>query len=179
MQLKQRFVITGGPSSGKTSILENINSNKIICFEEVGRKIISKYLKKNNLNPFLNSPIALSNEIFELRFKDFKKNSKKNIHFYDRGIHDVVAYLKLYHISVPNKIEKTCKNNLYDKIFLLPPWKKIYVNDNERLESFETSIEIYSKIKKVYKSFGMDTVDVPIGSIKQRINFIYNMIELL
>ena len=108
MQLKQRFVITGGPSSGKTSILENINSNKIICFEEVGRKIISKYLKKNNLNPFLNSPIALSNEIFELRFKDFKKNSKKNIHFYDRGIHDVVAYLKLYNISVPNKIEKTC-----------------------------------------------------------------------
>ena len=68
---------------------------------------------------------------------------------------------------------------MYDKIFLLPPWKKIYVNDYERLESFETSIEIYSNIKKVYKSFGMDIVDVPIGSIKQRINFIYNMIELL
>ena len=179
MRLKQRFVITGGPSSGKTTILENISSDKIICFEEIGRKIISKYLKKNNLNPFLDRPIDLSNEIFELRYKDFKKDTNKNIHFYDRGIHDVVAYLKLYNISVPNKIEKTCKNNLYDKIFLLPPWEKIYINDNERLESFETSIEIHSNIKKVYESFGMDIVDVPVGNIKQRINFIYNTIELL
>ena len=67
---------------------------------------------------------------------------------------------------------------MYDKLFLLPPWEKIYINDNERLESFETSIKIHSNIKKVYESFGMDIVDVPIGNIKQRINFIFDTIEL-
>jgi predicted ATPase len=38
----KRIVFTGGPSSGKTSVLNNIQLPHIHCFEEVSRKLISE-----------------------------------------------------------------------------------------------------------------------------------------
>ena len=55
---------------------------------------------------------------------------KINSHFafYDRGIHDIYAYLK-----ANNKDSKFWYNRVsvfqYDLVFLLAPWKEIYTTD--------------------------------------------------
>ena len=54
----------------------------------------------------------------------------------------------------------------------MPPWKKIYVSDNHRLESYESSRLISNYIIKTYKYYGFQLIKVPKISIEERINYI-------
>ena len=89
----KRIVLTGGPSSGKTSLLNHIQHPDIHCFEEVSRGVISKALAKGTTQPFLDNPLGFSEALFERRLHDYFEDKKNKMHVYDRGIHDVVAYL--------------------------------------------------------------------------------------
>ena len=60
----------------------------------------------------------------------------------------------------------------------MAPWKDIFVSDNERYENFEQAIEIHDHLIKTYKRFGYQLIDVPIGSVKKRADFILEFLNL-
>jgi predicted ATPase len=57
---------------------------------------------------------------------------------------------------------------------MLPPWKEIFVSDNERYESFEIAVEINHHLKKTYQEIGYEIITVPFGTVKERTDFILN-----
>jgi predicted ATPase len=61
---------------------------------------------------------------------------------------------------------------------MMPPWQEIYITDSERYESFEQSLAIYNHLKKTYLELDYEIVEVPIGTISKRVNFILNAINL-
>lgn len=67
----KRIVLTGGPSSGKTSLLNHIQHPDIHCFEEVSRDVISEALNKGVVQPFLDNPLGFSEALFERRLHDY------------------------------------------------------------------------------------------------------------
>ncbi|MGB5430063.1 AAA family ATPase, partial [Eudoraea sp.] len=73
--------------------------------------------------------------------------------------------------------EDACKNNRYDKVVILPPWEKIYISDNERLESFEDAIEIHDHLKRTYMRYDYEPVLIPTGTVEERISFILNELK--
>ena len=93
----KRIVFTGGPSSGKTSVLNNIQLPHIHCFEEVSRELISEGQAKGINQPFLNNPLHFSEAIFELRLHDYFEDSKNKNHVLsiEAALNDLINPSKL------------------------------------------------------------------------------------
>jgi predicted ATPase len=60
----------------------------------------------------------------------------------------------------------------------MPPWEEIYISDNERYENFEQALAIHNHLEKTYKKLNYSIIEVPIGSINERTDFILNKILL-
>jgi len=170
----QKIVLTGGPGTGKTTIIDELNSQGYACKQEVSRQVTSMARKSGIEQLFLKDPLLFSKLLLEGRVQQFKEAQKlkTDLIFFDRGIPDVHAYMNYLGITYPNIYIKKSTKYKYDFIFLMPPWQKIYITDDERYESFEQSLAIHNHLKNTYEALGYSITEVPFGSIKERVEFI-------
>ena len=177
----KKVVITGGPGSGKSTLIELLEIYGYFCFKEFSRSLIQNSKNEGEENYFKSHPIEFSRLIWKKRKEqlieaseiEFKKD--KPFIFFDRGIHDVIAYLDFIgRPYIQNQFKP--ENNTYEMAILLPPWKEIYINDLHRSESFGEANGLYHQIKKTYEAFNIPIVEIPIGTVKDRI---LNILELL
>ncbi len=182
----KKVVITGGPSTGKTVIIQQLEAIGYTCFHEIVRTMTLEAKKDGDPESFVSNPLAFVKDPFEFNQRILsgrmqqhsKSNSVKNpCVFFDRGIPDVLAYMDYFNQSYTLEFEEACTSRRYDKVLILPPWEKIYVSDNERLESFEEAIEIHDHLKRTYIKYDYDPVHVPTGTVKDRISFILNELK--
>ena len=172
----KRIVITGGPGTGKSSVIKNLESNGHYCFHEISRQITLEAQEQGIEQLFLDNPLLFSEKLLEARIKQHKDacGIPDKLVFLDRGIPDVVAYMEYFGTAYPSKFEDACHNHEYNSIFLMPPWNDIYETDNERYETFEQAQNIYEYLKKAYITFGYQPIEVPKQSIVNRSKFILN-----
>lgn len=175
----KKIVITGGPGTGKSSIIHHLESQGHFCLHEVSRQITIEAQKEGIEQLFLEKPLLFSEKLLEARIHQYKEAvhlSKEHI-FLDRGIPDVVAYMDYFGTNYTEEFIRACQNHKYDKIYLLPPWEEIYISDNERYESFNQALEIHEHLKNAYITYGYKPIEVPIDSIANRSSFIINSLD--
>ena len=179
----KKIVITGGPGTGKTSIINTLKNRNYYCFDEIIRNLTIEAKDKHDAsshisNPiaFVNNPLDFNTRLINGRLKQFQEANflDKSLIFFDRGIPDVLAYMDFFNQAYGSEFLSICENHKYNYVFLLPPWETIYKSDNERLESFEEAIKIHNFLEKIYKKLGYKTLEVPLGSIEERTNYIIN-----
>ncbi|MGB7842510.1 MAG: ATP-binding protein [Salinimicrobium sp.] len=170
----RKIVITGGPGTGKTSVIEALEQNGYFCFHEVSREVIREAKKKGIDQLFLEEPLLFSELLLEGRIKQHREASEMpaELVFLDRGVPDVVAYMNYFGNEYPPVFNKVCKDYLYEKVFILPPWEDIYTEDNERYESYEQAVAIHDELARSYAFHGYEPIEVPCGSIAERTLFI-------
>lgn len=182
----KRVVITGGPSTGKTAVVEVLQQKGHHCFEEVIRAMtLAKKAEESDVvfesNPIVSvaDPEAFNQMILDARVDQYKSTieSSHELVFFDRGIPDVLAYMDCFQQEYDESFENACIANKYDLIFLMPPWKEIHVVDNERFESYEESLRINECLANSYTSFGYDVQIVPKDTILNRVEFILDRIK--
>ena len=172
-----KIVITGAPCTGKTSIINILKSRGYLCFDEVSRTLIQLGYKDGINNFFKEKPSLFSQKILEGRINQFNesnriKNCKNNLIFFDRSIYDTFAYQKFSSKSF--NFPDGYKKYDYQKVFILPTWNSIFLNDPERLESFEVSEVIDKSIRSTYSHYNYNLIDVSKTTIKNRIDYILN-----
>lgn len=174
--MQKRIVITGGPGTGKSSIIKYLEKKGYDCFHEVSREITAAAQREGIAQLFLAQPLLFSQKLLEARVDQFNEasNIPSNIVFIDRGLPDVLAYMDYFKAAYPSEFKEACSNHFYDNVFLLPPWKEIYQTDSERYESFEQAVIIYEHLKKSYLSFGYEPVEVLKDTVQSRSAFILN-----
>ena len=176
---QQKVVITGGPGTGKSTVIEKLTQLEFTCMPEISRIIIKDAQEKGIDQLFLKDPLLFSNLLLEGRIDQYKKAevAADQIVFFDRGIPDVFGYLNYLKTDyTENFIDQSLKHR-YDKVFMMPPWKGIYKTDNERYESYEQSLIIYEHLILAYKEIDYSVVVVPEGSIASRAEFILNSLK--
>ncbi len=175
---KEIVVIIGGPGTGKTTIIEGLLAKGFCCYPEISREVTLEAKKQGIEQLFLENPLLFSELLLEGRKKQFHnaQNEPHDIIFLDRGIPDVLAYMHYIGDSYPAFFDLACREHIYTKIFILPPWEEIYESDNERYENFEQATLIYNHLTETYQKYGYHLIEVPKGTVEERISFILNQL---
>ncbi|MFW6145320.1 MAG: AAA family ATPase [bacterium] len=166
-----RYIITGGSGSGKSSLIKELENRGYACFPEVSRIVISEQqYKGGKLVPWKDMK-GFADECLRRMKKQLQNQTKQQPVFYDRGIPDILAYLKSKNLPVPDRLYDYAR--YYNpKVFICPPWSEIFVNDPQRPESFEESENIYFLLKNVYTKMNFTIIEVPKILIKERADFV-------
>ena len=170
----RKIIITGGPGTGKTSVIKELEERGEKCLHEISRQITLEAQKKGISQLFLKEPLLFSEMLLQGRIQQHQQAEELNSEqvFIDRGLPDVIAYMDYFGNEYPGVFNAACKKYVYDQVFILPPWKEIYISDNERYESFEQAVTIHGHLAETYRRSGYHPVEVPQGSVKDRTAFI-------
>ncbi len=95
--------------------------------------------------------------------------------FFDRGVPDIIGYLHLSGLTIPQHILRAAEHYRYNrKVFILPPWQEIYVQDAERKQNFDVAVSTYQAMVRTYTDLSYELIEVPTGTIESRTRFILN-----
>ncbi|MCJ7935712.1 MAG: AAA family ATPase [Chryseobacterium sp.] len=175
------YIITGGPGAGKTTLLNELSRSGCITASEEGRRIIKEQIRLNGEGlPWMNKKLfaELMFDASVKTYQEISRNTDSKTIFFDRGILDTVGYLKVENIPVPEKMQTIARELAYHRnVFILPFWKEIYENDAERKQSPEEAVHTFNCIKETYLEYGYNVIEIPKGTVAERICFILGKIN--
>jgi len=176
---KEIVVLIGGPSSGKTTLIEALKEKGHTCYPEISREVIREAQENGIEQLFLENPLLFSELLLEGRKKQHlsAQNEPNSVVFLDRGIPDVLAYMHYIGDDYPSFFDKACKEFLYTSVFILPPWEAIYESDAERYENYEQAVLIYNHLTETYQNYGYQLIEVPRDTVEKRVDFIINVLQ--
>ena len=176
----KKIVITGGPGTGKSTIINELIKRGYSCLEEISRQVILDAQKEGVDQLFLTQPLLFSELLLAGRQKQFvdAEMMENTIVFFDRGVHDVLAYMDYIGDDYPSGFKDVCHQCKYDYTFILKPWEAIYTSDNERYESFDQAVKIHDNLLETYQSYNYNLLDVPFDTVENRVDFILKTLNM-
>lgn len=169
--MNQRYIITGAPGTGKTSIINELKKREFNCIDENARQIISKNISAKA------EIIACENIIANMRTQEYLSSPKECVCFFDRSVLDCIAYLKINNLNTTPEIIKNIKLCAFNtNVFYTPIWEEIYTTDDERKENIIQAREIENFILETYRAHGYKLIQIPKISIIKRADFIISKI---
>lgn len=172
------FVVTGGPGMGKTSLLEEMKRRGYYCIEETGRQVIQDQIRvKGEALPW-KSPLLFAELLFKQDLDNFMNcREQQQAVLFDRGIPDVMGYLKLNNIRpLPHMIQNADQLRYNPLVLITPPWEEIYINDTERKQSFTEAVDTYKMMVDIYTRLDYQLLEIPRISVKDRADFMIKAI---
>jgi len=170
-----KFVLTGGPGVGKSTIINLLQENGHQTRPEVWTSLYQEAKSNNTLAEFSteSSSPAFRQKIIGLQLSHEGSLEKNSCAFLDRSAVDHVAFGNLYNIPMSESITDLPKTHRYDLVFLLEPLPaELYDKPKELNCSQETSIMIHQHLKKSYQEYGYSLINVPFSSPETRMAFI-------
>lgn len=174
-----RIIITGGPGAGKTSLLAALQQRGYPCSEEISRQLImEESAKGSGCLPWIDLA-AFADRALERMIASYQAEQEAGPCFFDRGIPDIIAYLRVAGLPVSEKFEQAITRYPYAAtVFLLPPWDHIYVQDDARWQTFEEAETIYHQIGTIYRSSSYHIEELPKCPVEERTDLILKMLQL-
>jgi len=168
------YVVTGGPSSGKTTIIKELAKLGFLIYPEVARVLINQELAKGkSIKEIRGDEADFQQEVLKMKVEIEKKAPKDKIVFFDRAVPDSIAYYQVCGLD-PEEVLKLCREKSYKKVFFLEQLP--FENDYARAEDEKTVKKVNQLLEASYKNLGYKVINVPVGSVDERLKIILNEI---
>lgn len=165
------YVLTGGPSSGKTTLLKELHQRGYKTVPESARYVIEQQQKQGkSLEAIRQDETAFQLEVFKQKLRAYKSLDQAALIFFDRGYHDTLAYLQFIGADIPEAVFEACKRMKYKKVFILDMLP--YVSDSARTETNIEAHKLHAMLGAAYKQFGYNVTRVPVLPIHERADWI-------
>lgn len=176
---KHFYIITGGPGSGKTTLINALRDRGFLGVSEVGRQIIREQLAiggdalhGQNQRKFCDLMLSRSMYTFEQ-----VTETEKPV-FFDRGIPELIGYCRLVNLPIPKYLENATHLFRYNRyVFIAPPWEAIYQHDTERQQSWQEAVDTYHCVANAYLESGYTLIELPKASVLDRVNFVLKNVD--
>jgi predicted ATPase len=82
---------------------------------------------------------------------------------FDRGVPDVVGYLRLSGLPIPSHVDRAARMFRYHhRVFIAPPWPEIFTTDAERKQSFAEAQATCEAMIETYSGLGYELIPLPL-----------------
>lgn len=169
--MRRLFVLTGGPCSGKTSIIKYLESKGFTVLHETARKLVEKGILKVEDFKIKEKRDYIQRRIFYAQLSAEEELPKNCLAFLDRGLVDGIAYYWIMDLDPPKEFIEIASKRDYELVFILDQMER-YEKDGIRHEDPKEARLIYELIKKAYIELGFKTIRVPVLPLKERTKYI-------
>lgn len=168
-------VIVGGPSSGKTTLINYLDSQGYHTVPEMARIHIKERLSAgSNLEDIIEDNAHFQREVLSRVLKRERQLPKNQLIFFDRGAPDSVGYFRYHHLETET-ILKACQKIRYQKIFYC---HQLPMNqDAFRMEDSLAAKKLGDLIYQAYFDLGYPLIELPAISVQERMDIVLSHLE--
>ena len=167
-------IVTGGPGSGKTSLVQALAEAGLATEPEAGRAVIRRQQAiDGQALPWRDR--ALFAELMLDRDIEAQARSaaRADLVVHDRGVPDAVGYLTLCGLPVPAHFDRAARDLRYAPfVFIAPVWPDIFAPDAERRQDLDEARRTHAAMSDVYPRYGYRLIELPRASITERVGFV-------
>ena len=166
------FIITGGPGSGKTTLISALDG--IHRMPEAGRAVIQEELAAGGTALPWIDPLAFAEKMLERDIASWDAALQRDGPvIFDRGIPDIAGYLQLSGIAVPAHLAQAATERRYNgRVFIAPPWRTIFTQDAERKQTFAEAEATFRAMQTTYTELGYELIALPLAPVEERVAFV-------
>ena len=168
------FIVSGGPGTGKTTLIAELAKLGFSHAPEVARQIIQEQVETGGNAVPWGDREAYTGLMLQRSIESFRKHTPAvQPLFCDRGIPDTLCYARLIGLADTAQVESACREYRYAPVvFMAPPWEAIYRTDRERKQDFAEAVRTYEFMLDVYREYGYQAVELPQTSPAARAQFV-------
>lgn len=169
------YVVTGSPSSGKTTVLIELEKRGYTWIPEAARVFIDQEIARGKtITQIRKDELLFQKKIFDMKINTEQLLSPTKVIFFDRAIPDTMAYMLFNNCEIAPEIVGGTIKSKYKRVFLFEqlPFEQDYARteDSSKLYRLELLLET------VYKKLNIPIVRVPVLPVKSRVEFILDNI---
>ena len=171
------YVITGGPSTGKTTLLAELEKLGYKTIPEAARSVIDEAIASGKTVAELRADEhAFQDEVMRKKVTTEAEHTPQELLFFDRGMQDTLAYLRAYDFNLEDWVLEQMQSARYQKVFLLDTLPN-FQSDYARTEDKEFSVRLRELLRDAYSEFGMEPIIVPVASPAERAKFVIDLVD--
>ncbi len=170
-----KFVLTGGPCTGKTTTINHLGKMGYQTIQEAASLLIEEEIK-NDIPLWKKDVIAFQKKLILKQIEFESQINPEKITFIDRSIIDTIAYCKIFKTEPTKEFVYLAKTHTYANIFVLD-FLNFYETNEIRLENKKIAKKIHQTLINTYTEFGYNPIFIPALELSDRINFILSKIS--
>ncbi len=164
------YVITGAPSSGKTTLVTELEKLGYWVIHGAARALIEEELALDRtLEEIRADAESFENLVLARKIASEARLPKDELIIFDRAVLDSIAYFEMAGMD-PGAVFAKSPRNRYKRVFLLDPLP--YERDEARIEDWAAVIKLDQALERSYRMFSYDVARIGVMPIQERLRII-------
>jgi len=169
--MARRAVVTGAPGSGKSTLLAEVARHGVATGPEVARAILQF---PGGMEMRAQRPGDFAMAMLEAQLASWERaGAAGGPILFDRGFADIAGFLRLEGLAMPSEVDRACRECRYEgPVFHAPPWREIYRQDAERIQTWEEAVESDAVVIGAWREYGYNAITLPLADPATRAAFV-------
>jgi predicted ATPase len=165
------YVITGGPSSGKTTTVNLLKARGYRTTIEHARHYIdTKRVTGKGTAQIRANQLAFQRGVLDMQIEQEATIPRDELCFLDRALPDALAYYRFLNLEPDQLLLAALKTVSYRKVFVLDLLP--LAPDYARTEDVAAQRQIHALLLEIYAELRLPVERVPVAPPEQRVEFI-------